>query len=67
MRKIEKYDLKVNKWVEIDFKDLKNGDIFRIFDNGKRYVSKKDGNNVWITKGSPHQNEDGIWSVNTVY
>lgn len=67
MRTIEKFNNKSNTWDCIKFKDLKNDDIFRIFDNGERYVNKADGNNVWIAVGNPYINNDGIWSIQTIY
>lgn len=67
MRLIERFNKEINKWEEIEFKNLIPGDIFRIFDNGERYINKTDGNNVWITKGKPYLNEDEIWTVDTLY
>ena len=51
----------------IEFEKLKDGDIFRIFDDGERYVNKDDGNNVWIAVEEPYLNGDGIWTIDTIY
>jgi hypothetical protein len=67
MRMIEKYNKKTNHWDYIEFEKLKDGDIFRIFDDGERYVNKDDGNNVWIAVGEPYLNGDGIWTIDTIY
>jgi hypothetical protein len=59
---------KINKvWEEKPFRLLRDGDVFRIFDNGKRYFNKKDGNNIWIASGYPYKNKEGIYTVSTLY
>ena len=67
MRTIEKFDENSNKWVKISFEILMEGDIFRLFDNGERYVNKADGNNVWIATSLPYINEEGVWAISTLY
>jgi hypothetical protein len=67
MRRVEKFNKKLEVWFEIEFKDLVNGDIFRLYDDGIRYINSEDGNNVWIVKGLPFVNKEGIWSVHTLY
>jgi hypothetical protein len=66
-RKIEKFDHRLQEWREISFGELYKGDIFRIFDNGKRYVNSSDGNNVWIAKGDSYKNSEGVLTIDTVY
>ena len=66
-RTIERFDKESGKWMETKFSNLTNGDIFRIFDLGERYVNTKDGNNVWIAKGDPFLNKDNIWAIHTLY
>ncbi|MDV3427886.1 MAG: hypothetical protein LIR50_12820 [Bacillota bacterium] len=63
MRKIEILN-KNNNWVEIDFCGLRKGDIFRIFDNGKRFCDKK-GNKQWTAISEPYITETGIYQINT--
>lgn len=67
MRIIEKFNRAINIWEEIKFEKLIDGDIFRIFDNGERYVNKSDGNNVWVAIGEPYLNEDNVWTIKTIY
>ena len=38
MRVIEKFNTQTNEWEVIGFDKLIAGDVFRIFDNGERYV-----------------------------
>lgn len=67
MRTIEKFDKSDNEWIKAPFKSLKNGDVFRIFDNNKRYVNEEDGNNVWIAISDFYQREDGMITIDTLY
>ena len=60
MRTAEKYDAENNEWVESTFLDLKNGDLFRFFDDDKRYVNSNDDSNAWMICGEPYINDDGI-------
>lgn len=66
-RVIEKYNNKKREWEVIDFENLHKNDVFRIFDNGKRYINKADGNNVWIATNEPFLNDDSFWSIDTLY
>ena len=71
MRITERFNKKTGIWEEIDFKKLKRGDIFRFFDDGERYVNKKDGNNVWIAISKPYvhpaPNPEKILTIDTLY
>lgn len=66
-RKIEMFDQQTKEWKEVEFSNLCDGDIFRIFDNGERYINKLDGNNVWIAIGAPYINDAGILTIKTLY
>jgi len=66
-RRIEKFVSDEGKWVAIPFEKLHKDDVFRIFDNGERYVNKEDGNNVWIATGEPYLNKDGVYAIDTLY
>ena len=55
------------RWHESKFEDLKDGDIFRIDDGGERYFNPETGDNIWIAVGEPYTNDDGIWTVKTLY
>lgn len=60
MRTFQRYDIEKNKWLDIDIKELKKDDIFRIFDNGAMYVNKEDGRCEWIVTGDKYmRNEEG--------
>lgn len=63
-RKFEVLNNKTISWEEIDLKDIKKGDQFRIFDDGKR-VTDLNGHNVWTAISNPYINKKGIWTVNT--
>lgn len=57
----------VDKWIEISFKALKHGNIFRIDDGETRYSNPDTGDNIWIAVGKPYKNDDGIWTIKTLY
>lgn len=60
MRVFEVYDNEQCKWIEIDIKSLKKGDLFRIFDDGIRYVNKEDGRTTWTVIGNHYlRNKEG--------
>jgi hypothetical protein len=60
VRVFQKYDIEKNKWLDIDIKELKKDDIFRIFDDGVMYVDKKDGRCEWIVTGDRYmRNKEG--------
>jgi hypothetical protein len=54
-------------WSKCEFEDLKDGDIFKIYDGEERYSNPETGDNVWIAVGEPYRNEDGIWTIKTLY
>ena len=67
MRIVEIFDEQTKLWREVEFSQLCEGDIFRIFDDDGRYINQVDGNNVCIAMGSPYINNDGILTVKTLY
>ncbi len=67
MRTVERFNKEIGHWEKIDFQNLNDGDIFRLFDDGERYFNKTDGNNIWIAKGKPYLNKHGIWTIDTIY
>ena len=67
MRRTERLNKETKNWDCVEFQELKDGDVFRLFDNEERYINKADGNNVWIAKGIPYLNNDNIWTVDTIY
>jgi hypothetical protein len=62
VRKVE--ILKSGEWKEVAFPDLKDGDIFRMFEpNGDPVISNVDGTIHWKVAGEPYLNEENIWTV----
>jgi len=56
------------EWEDIEFKDLKIGNIFRIFDNGKRYSDPATDDNVWIASSDSYYDlEDNVLKIDTLY
>jgi hypothetical protein len=55
--------LKSNTWKEIDFKDLKENDIFRLFEPTGESVKDIDGSTKFAAMCDAYQNEDGIWTT----
>ncbi|MFB5758995.1 hypothetical protein [Paenibacillus medicaginis] len=54
------------EWQTIEFRELKQGDAFRMFEpNGEPVVDMK-GRCEFLAMGKPYLNEDGIWQINTV-
>ncbi len=53
------------EWVETNIEDMKDGDIFKIFDNGELYTNPKNNQSEWIAKGEWFTNENGIKTINT--
>ncbi len=52
------------KWVEIQFKELKKGDRFRMLDPDTKDLFISDKNNTeFIASSEPYENEDGILTV----
>jgi len=66
-RTIQRFNIETSSWEDVSFENLVDKDIFRIFDLNERYVNQNDGNNVWIAIGNPYLNDDGIYSIKTVY
>lgn len=54
--------VKSKYWQDIEFMNLKPRDIFKIYDNGKRFVDTN-GHDEWIVTSLPYINENGILTV----
>lgn len=65
-RKYQKFLQSIREWIDIDIKDLRVGDIIRIYDNGIRYADSETKNNIWVVDSDPYIN-NGIWTINTLY
>jgi len=55
-----------DQWVKVDFSTLKNGDIFRQYDDGKRYIDENTRDNVWVAKSNAYINNIGVWVIETL-
>lgn len=64
-RKVETY--KNGEWAELEFMDLKEGDLFRMFEPTGERVEGLDyfaGTNEWVCTTGPYLRDDGVWTVN---
>ena len=66
MRRIEVFDKRFKKWMDVPMETIGDGDIFRIFDGDRRHIDGL-GNNVWVATGDSYMNENGVIIVDTVY
>lgn len=66
MRTVKVFNRTEGVWQDRDFNELKRNDIFRLYDDGKRYTNQKTGDNVWIASGSPCV-ENGFPGIKTLY
>lgn len=63
MRKVQIY--KNNKWRDIDFMQLKQGDKFRMFEpDGEPVISPQSGTSEWITTTDIYLNDEGNLTIN---
>lgn len=62
----ERIVLKKNNftWQDINFSDLKDGDIFSLFEPSGEQVVGNNGEKEFIATSDAFLNDDGIWSVN---
>ena len=53
------------EWVQIDFKLLENGDIFRLFDDEEKTkpVTAEDGATKFKALGVPYLNQNNIYEI----
>lgn len=55
-RKVKRLDLE--GWTEINFMDLRVGDIFRLFDDGPNPY--EDGSRIWNALDNPYIGEEAV-------
>ncbi len=60
LRKIEV--LKDLKWQEVQFYELREGDIFRMFESTGESVLNTDGQTIFYASTNPF-GADGVWSI----
>jgi len=64
LRTVEIYT--IDDWEEIEFKDLKPGDRFRLFDGEEQVIDEK-GYREWLVATIPYINENGIYEIECYY
>lgn len=52
--------LKNDKWINIDFMQLKKGDNFQLINPDGSYHTDEYGKTDWVASSNPYLNEDGI-------
>lgn len=52
----------IGKWNDIEFKNLKNMDVFRLFDDGVPVIDRI-GCDTFIAKSDTYLNSDGIYQI----
>jgi hypothetical protein len=57
--------LKDNKWVEINFMDLKINDRFQLINPDGLYHMDEYGKTDWVASSNPYVNENGIYEIKT--
>lgn len=62
LRKVQKRDPNLY-WHDIEFKELKNGDIFRMFEPTGEPVLDKNGNWEFVANCDAYLNKNGIWTI----
>lgn len=55
--------LKSNDWKEIDFKGLKENNIFRLFEPTGEPVIDEDGSTKFAAECDAYEGENGVWTV----
>lgn len=61
--------LKNNKWIDIEFKNLKSGDKFRIFESDGSIVKDKNDNIEFVAISEPYlypTKEEEVWQIDTL-
>jgi len=53
-----------NDWKGIEFKNLKENDIFRLYEPSGEKVMDEGGKYEFVALCAAYQNEDGIWTTN---
>ena len=62
MREVKKYNYLNGSFEKIDFENLRNGDIFQLFDN-KTQVIDEEGTFIFQAISNPYINKDKIYTI----
>jgi hypothetical protein len=62
LRKVQRQDPNLY-WHDIDFKDIKEGNIFRMFESTGEPVYDNKGETEFVADCDAYTNIDGIWTV----
>ena len=66
MNSVKTMIVKNDKWVEIDFKDLKPHDNFQLINPDGSYHEDEFGYTNWIAISEAYINKDGVYTVDTL-
>lgn len=55
---------KNNEWVNIEFKNLRKGDKFKVFNDNNETIIDNKGNTEWIALSNPKLNKDKMLFIN---
>lgn len=65
-RTVEIYNDTENKWIKVEFSEIKKDDKFRLFESTGEPVKDEKGNTEFIAESNVKVNEDGIMYVDTI-
>lgn len=55
------------EWIRIDFKEIKSGDWFRLFESDDMSPVKDDnGKKEWEAKSDCYMNKNGVYAINVI-
>lgn len=55
---------KDGQWSSIEFKELKQWDMYRLIDANGEVIKNEKDRSEWIAASNPFQMDDGTWAVN---
>ena len=66
MKELRKVEIFENgQWNEIEFKDLKLGNKFRLFEpDGERVIDKEKNEDEWMATSDAYLNENEVYQIN---
>jgi len=63
-QKLRKVEIKTKEgWIKTEFKKIKKGDVFRLFDPPLKPVRDNKGRTKWIALENAFLNERNVWMV----
>ena len=55
------------RWELTEFENIHDGDLFKIIQDGVRYINKDNGDSIWVANGAPYRGSSGDWEIKTYY